>query len=77
MVNCPLGPDTHVKRKIELSEGLTFWFADVPEGGLTEDVFLSAFRLYSCFGSSRGLLLADCSDIFRFVIFVAGVWRKG
>lgn len=37
MVDCPLGSDTHVKRKIEPSEGLTFWFADVPE-----DMFLSA-----------------------------------
>jgi hypothetical protein len=40
-VNCPLGPNTHVKRKVEPSEGLSLWFADVPEGGLTEDTYLS------------------------------------
>ena len=41
MDQCPLGPNTRVKRKIEPAEGLSFWFADVPEGGVTEDTYLS------------------------------------
>ena len=39
MVNCPL-ENTPVKRKIEPYEGLSLWFGDVPEGGLTEDTYL-------------------------------------
>ena len=33
--------DTQVKHKIEPAEGLSFWFADVPEGGVTENTYLS------------------------------------
>lgn len=35
--------DTQVKHKIEPTEGLSFWFADVPEGGVTENTYLSGY----------------------------------
>ncbi|KAF9648802.1 hypothetical protein BDM02DRAFT_3186786 [Thelephora ganbajun] len=42
MARCPFDSNTHVKREIKTAEGLTFWFADVPEGGITENTYLSA-----------------------------------
>jgi hypothetical protein len=40
MTDSPFESNIHVKRKIEPAEGLSLWFADVPEGGLAEDTFL-------------------------------------
>lgn len=42
MTDCPFGPNAHVKRKIEPAEGVTLWFGDVPEGGVTDDTYLFA-----------------------------------
>ena len=50
----------HVKRKIEPTEGLSFWFADVPEGGVTENTYLSA--CVSSNFSHQGVSLTGCSD---------------
>lgn len=32
MVDCPFDSELQVKRKVE-TKGLSWWFADVPEGG--------------------------------------------
>ena len=40
MADCPFDTNIHVKRKVEPAEGLSWWFADVPEGGVNEDTYL-------------------------------------
>lgn len=83
MVNCPLGPDTHVKGKIEPYERLSFWFMDVPKGGFAEDTYLSASisAVIRVSGHQGAFLLTGCSDIprahFRLVVFIARFQRKG
>jgi len=55
MTHCPFDADTHVKRKVEPGEGMSFWFADVPEGGVTENTYLSACVSFSLvFRTLRG-----------------------
>jgi len=74
--DCPFGPDIHVKRKIEPTKGLSLWFADVPEGGITENTYLSACASSSFVIGPSG----DLADIpvFASALFsVAQFRRKG
>jgi len=50
MAHSPFESNTQVKRKVEPADGLSFWFAEVPEGGVTENTYLSA-----CVSSSFAL----------------------
>lgn len=43
MDDCPFDANT----KIEPVEGTCWWFADVPEAGITEDTYLSGYVSFS------------------------------
>ena len=42
MAHSPFESNTQVKRKIEPADGLSLWFAEVPEGGITENTYMFA-----------------------------------
>jgi len=66
--DCPFDPDIHVKRKIEPAKGMSLWFADVPEGGITENTYLSACASSGrVFGPSGDFVNTHFRLIFRSV----------
>ena len=54
MAHSPFESNTQIKCKIEPADGLSFWFAEIPEGGVTENTYLSA-----CVSSSFTLGLSE------------------
>jgi len=73
MAHSPFESNTQVKRKIEPADGLSLWFAEVPEGGVTENTYLSAcvpstFTLGPSGGVAGPLILTFYAHFLSFFV---------